>query len=78
MYLVRAEHEKRMEQGREEGGKERQIVSNKSYTFRTEEMAQRLRALTALPKGPEFSSQQPQGGSQSSVMRSAGLFWCVW
>jgi hypothetical protein len=30
-------------------------------------MAQRLRALTALPKGPEFKSQQPHGGSQPSV-----------
>jgi len=30
------------------------------------EMAQRLRALTA----PEFSSQQPHGGSQPSVMES--------
>jgi hypothetical protein len=26
------------------------------------EMAQRLRALTALPKGPEFKSQQLHGG----------------
>jgi hypothetical protein len=27
-------------------------------------MAQWLRALTVLPKGPEFNSQQPHGGSQ--------------
>jgi hypothetical protein len=38
-------------------------------------MAQQLRALTVLP---EFNSQQPHGGSQSSVMGSAALFWCVW
>jgi hypothetical protein len=28
-------------------------------------------------RGPEFSSQQPQGGSQPSVMGSDALFWCV-
>jgi hypothetical protein len=33
-------------------------------------MAQRLRALAALPKGPEFNSQL-----QSSIMRSGALFW---
>jgi hypothetical protein len=38
------------------------------------EMAQRLRALTALPK---FKSQQPHGGSQPSVVRSDTLFWGV-
>jgi hypothetical protein len=39
-----------------------------------EEMAQWLRAQTALP---EFSSQQPHDGSQPSVMGSDALFWCV-
>ena len=30
------------------------------------------------PRGPEFKSQKPHGGSQPSVMRSdALLFWCV-
>jgi hypothetical protein len=28
-------------------------------------------------RGSEFNSQQPHGGSQSSVMRSDALFWCV-
>jgi len=41
------------------------------------EMAQRLRALAALPKGPEFNSQQPQGGSRPSVIGSDALFWSV-
>jgi hypothetical protein len=36
-----------------------------------------LRALTALPRGPEFNSQQPHGGSQPSVIGSDALFWCV-
>jgi hypothetical protein len=40
-------------------------------------MAHQVRALTALPKGPEFKSQQPRGGSQPSVMRSDALFWRV-
>jgi hypothetical protein len=40
-------------------------------------MAQWLRALTALPKGPEFKSQQPHGGSQPSVMGTDALFWYV-
>jgi hypothetical protein len=26
---------------------------------------------------PEFSSQQPHGGSQPSVIRSDALFWCA-
>ncbi|XP_063126361.1 P2X purinoceptor 6 isoform X4 [Rattus norvegicus] len=38
------------------------------------EMAQRLRAPTALPEVHEFNSQQPRGGSQSSVMGSDALF----
>ena len=38
-------------------------------------MAQQLRALPALPKGSEFNSQQPYGGSQPSVMRFGVLFW---
>ena len=45
------------------------------------EMAQRLRALTALPEvlssipsSPEFKSQQPHGGSQPSVMGSDALY----
>jgi hypothetical protein len=36
------------------------------------EMAQRLRALAALP---EVNSQQLHGSSQTSVMRSDALFW---
>ena len=26
-------------------------------------------------RGPEFNSQQPHGGSQTSVMRSGAVFW---
>jgi hypothetical protein len=44
---------------------------------RAGEMAQRLRALTALPE-VQFNSQKPHGGSQPSVMGSDALFWCVW
>ena len=40
-------------------------------------MAQWLRALTDLPKGPEFKSQQPHGGSLPSIMRSDDLTWYV-
>jgi hypothetical protein len=28
-------------------------------------------------RGPEFKSEHPQGGSQSSVIRPDVLFWCV-
>jgi hypothetical protein len=28
-------------------------------------------------KGPEFNSQQPHGGSQTSVMGSDAFLWCV-
>jgi hypothetical protein len=28
-------------------------------------------------RGPEFNSQQPQGGSQPSVMGTDALLWCV-
>jgi hypothetical protein len=36
-------------------------------------MAQWLKALTALPRGPEFNSQQPHSGSQPSVMEFDAL-----
>jgi hypothetical protein len=39
------------------------------------EMAQRLRALAALPEVLEFNSQPPHGESQPSVMSSGALFW---
>ena len=32
---------------------------------------------TDSSRGPEFKSQQPLGGSQTSVMGSDALFWCV-
>ena len=28
-------------------------------------------------RGPEFNSQQPQGGSQSSIMGSDAFIWCA-
>ena len=41
------------------------------------ETAQWLRAPTTYSsRGPEFSSQQPHGGSHH-MMGSAALFWCV-
>ena len=39
----------------------------------TGEMAQWL----GVVRGPAFNSQQPQSGSQPSVMGSGALFWCV-
>jgi hypothetical protein len=43
------------------------------------EMPQHLRELAAYSfRGPEFNSQQPPGGSQTSVMRYDALFWCFW
>jgi hypothetical protein len=44
---------------------------------RAGEMAQWVRAPDCSSEGPEFKSQQPHGGSQPSVTRSASLFWCV-
>jgi hypothetical protein len=38
------------------------------------EMAQQLRALTALPKVQSSNLSKPHGGSQPSVMRSDALF----
>jgi hypothetical protein len=37
-----------------------------------------VKSTDRSPKGPEFKSQQPHGGSQPSVMRSNTLFWDVW
>ena len=34
-----------------------------------------LRALSGLPRGPEFNSQHPHGGSEPSIMRSGAPFW---
>ena len=45
--------------------------------FGAGEMAQRLRALDAFPKGPEFNSQPPHGGSQPSMLRSGVPFLCA-
>jgi hypothetical protein len=39
---------------------------------------QQLRALTALPEVLSSIPEPPHGGSQSSVMGSNALFWCVW
>jgi hypothetical protein len=36
-----------------------------------------VKSTDCSPKGPEFNSQQPHGGSQLSVMGSDALFWCV-
>jgi hypothetical protein len=49
-------------------------LSTQVAEARTGEMAQQLRALTALP---EFKSQEPYGGSQPSEMRSDATFWVV-
>ena len=45
-----------------------------SEGVRAGEVAQRLRALTALLEGPKLSSQQPHGGSQWDPLPS---FWCL-
>jgi hypothetical protein len=34
-----------------------------------------VKSVGSSSKSPEISSQQPQGGSQPSVMRSGALFW---
>jgi hypothetical protein len=36
-----------------------------------------VKSTDCSSRGPEFSSQQPRGGSQPSVMGSDALFWCV-
>jgi hypothetical protein len=36
-----------------------------------------VKSTNCSSKGPEFNSQQPHGGSQTSVMRSEALFWCI-
>jgi hypothetical protein len=36
-----------------------------------------VKSIDCSSRGPEFNSQQPQDGSQPSVMRSDALFWCV-
>jgi hypothetical protein len=36
-----------------------------------------VKSTDCCSRGPEFKSQQPHGGSQSSVMGYDALFWCV-
>ena len=36
-----------------------------------------VKSTDCSSRGSEFNSQQPQGGSQPSVMRSYAFFWCV-
>jgi hypothetical protein len=69
---------------RNDNGKESRFATEgTSYSLKSSqgwpgEMAQQLRALTALP---EVLSSNPSnhihGGSQPSVMYSDALFWCV-
>jgi hypothetical protein len=40
--------------------------------------ASAVKSTDCSPRGHEFSSQQPHGGSQPSVMGSDALFWCLW
>ena len=37
-----------------------------------------VKSTDSSSRGPEFKSQQPHGGSQSSEMGSNALFCCVW
>jgi hypothetical protein len=37
-----------------------------------------IKSTDCSSRGTEFSSQQPHGSSQPSVMGSDALFWCVW
>ena len=46
----------------------------KTFDFGAGEMAQRLRALSALAEVLSSISSKPHGGSQSSIMRSGALF----
>jgi hypothetical protein len=36
-----------------------------------------IKSTGCSSRSPEFNSQQPRGGSQSSVIGSDILFWCV-
>ena len=36
-----------------------------------------VRSTGCSSRGPEFNSQQPHGGSQSSIMGSDALFWPI-
>jgi hypothetical protein len=36
-----------------------------------------VKSTDCFPRGPEFNSQQPHGGSQPSLMGSDALFWYV-
>jgi hypothetical protein len=36
-----------------------------------------VKSTDCFSRGPEFSSQQPHGGSQPSIVRSDAFFWCV-
>ena len=37
-----------------------------------------VKSIDCSSRGLEFNSQQPHGGSQSSVVGYYALFWCVW
>jgi hypothetical protein len=43
--------------------------------YRAGEMAPQLKSTGCFYRGSEFNSQQPQGGSQPSVMGSDALLW---
>jgi hypothetical protein len=37
-----------------------------------------VKSTDCFSEGPEFKSQQPHGGSQTSVTKSDALFWSLW
>jgi hypothetical protein len=52
-------------------------VMSKKKTNRGWRDGSAVKSTDCSSRGPEFNSQQPHGGSQSSIMGSDVLFWCV-
>jgi hypothetical protein len=48
-----------------------------NHFFRSWRDGSAVKSTDCSSRGPEFSSQQPHGGSQPSVMGSDALFWCT-
>ena len=57
------------------------LIWTKTYllpkTFEGKRDGSGVKSTGCSPRGPEFSSQQPHGGSQPSVMGSNAFFWCA-
>jgi hypothetical protein len=69
-------NKKEEEEEKEEKKKEKQRKKERKKK-KDRQKERKRRSTDCSSKGSEFKSQQPHGGSQTSVMGSNAISWCV-